>query len=602
MATVTQQPANGMDVRGFAWLLVYVEEVNMTTREAIVVDQFGKRRTLRADYRRGKGPLPVVGEQWVIDKTLGSWTFSSVVIAKPPTITGATGGNAAIISLLGELQTAGLVIDNTDHSGGGGGGTGTHDHMGTGVNSTIVAGLLDADAPTAAGDETFAGGDGASAFGWGSVVIGKGSSDQSSDSAKNVILGYGDNVYGENNIFIVEDNGQLGSLADGVFDRGNIVIATSYYGGGVYKVGLGYDNVLREVDSSILIGSESWGMGLPNCDAATTIAETPYFGAASQLIQITPTTDGTRTWGKKNVNINADDYSADNFVIGQGLVSVGNNWIARERIGPSGINFDGTNVYEDIYDSFAFGTRNNFVSGDESGVIGIGGGTSRASHMVLQSAGGLTFGGIVEFATEVSVAIWDGVSGPRTIHSSNLYQGSVLPLRTTPGNVTVILDDITSSAGVGILAYDEGDYPAGNNYNTGKAQGTFFIIKKVSSDAHTVIVQPASGTIDNAASVILTSQWDYVVVLALRYRTNDASYPTPTTWASSWTVLGGVIGGVPIGASGGGGSDTGSDINYVTADPSGAPAAGMEAQFNKTNNYLWIWNPDVTAWKSVELA
>lgn len=36
----------------------------------------GGQKTIRADYQKAKGPIPKVGERWLIDKSLGYWTFA----------------------------------------------------------------------------------------------------------------------------------------------------------------------------------------------------------------------------------------------------------------------------------------------------------------------------------------------------------------------------------------------------------------------------------------------------------------------------------------------------------------------------------------------
>jgi hypothetical protein len=583
---MTAQGGTGVPAIGLPWKLVRVEDINTDNGLAAVIDQFGARMTLRFDYRRGKGPIPVVGEQWIIDRTLGNWTFSTVVKEKRPVVTGATDGNPAIISLLGTLSTAGLIIDQTDHTGGSG--TGTHDHMGTGADSTVLYGLLDTDAATAAGASALSGGDGAAAFGDGSIVFGHNSSDLSTDSYHNVILGQHERVYGLRNIALVIEDGLLGDLATPAYSQGNIVMQTNRYGFADWQ-GYSGNGIWHEIDNCTAIGNHPI-IGLPYCDEATTVSESSIFVTGKQILNISASDDNTWTWGENILSVNASPAGEGNDVIGQDLISIGNNWVARER-GP----FDGTQVYEWLYQAQAYG-YNCFVSGDQSIVMGNYAETSRAGQMLFWADGqALTLGGIIEYTTDFNASVQQ--SG--TLHSGGLRGGSIIPFRTNAGNITFILDDITS--GAGFSYYDSGTYPNGNDYNNGKAQGTWLIIKKVSSDSNHVIVQPNSGTLDGLASITLTDQWDYVEVLALRYRTGDVG--PGYAWANAWTILDGRIGGVPIGASGGGGA-TG-EIPLVHGAPSYTPtpsAGNTVAAYDEDNDVFYVWNPISAAWKGVVLA
>ena len=61
---------------GFAQLIVQVTEMNPPW--AVVKDSYGKNRNIRADFRRGAGRLPRVDETWLLDRTLGEWTFAAL--------------------------------------------------------------------------------------------------------------------------------------------------------------------------------------------------------------------------------------------------------------------------------------------------------------------------------------------------------------------------------------------------------------------------------------------------------------------------------------------------------------------------------------------
>ena len=84
-----------------------VDEVS--GRTATVIDQFGIFRTVRTDVRRGM-VRPREGEVWIIDRSLGLWTFSARVDdSEPPVVTGSTDQNPALISLLAALDLLGII-------------------------------------------------------------------------------------------------------------------------------------------------------------------------------------------------------------------------------------------------------------------------------------------------------------------------------------------------------------------------------------------------------------------------------------------------------------------------------------------------------------
>jgi hypothetical protein len=70
---------NGMsDSIGLDVLAVQVTDVDITSGLAKVKDSFGKVRTVRYDIRRGGGQRPKVDETWIIDRSLGEWTFAAL--------------------------------------------------------------------------------------------------------------------------------------------------------------------------------------------------------------------------------------------------------------------------------------------------------------------------------------------------------------------------------------------------------------------------------------------------------------------------------------------------------------------------------------------
>lgn len=90
-----------------------VSVISIDGGKALVIDRFGTQMRLRLDLRRGSGPAPRVGETWLIDNTLGEWSFAVCRVAKPPTVTGNTGGNVVMDALLDALEASGIIINET---------------------------------------------------------------------------------------------------------------------------------------------------------------------------------------------------------------------------------------------------------------------------------------------------------------------------------------------------------------------------------------------------------------------------------------------------------------------------------------------------------
>ena len=79
---------------------------------ASVIDQFGRYLTVRLDVRRGV-VLPRPGETWILDRTLGPWTFAAQVRpATRPQVSGTTDDIPALKSLIEALIEIGLPIED----------------------------------------------------------------------------------------------------------------------------------------------------------------------------------------------------------------------------------------------------------------------------------------------------------------------------------------------------------------------------------------------------------------------------------------------------------------------------------------------------------
>lgn len=96
---------------GFSSMAVFIESIQ--DGSALCFTEFQRPIRLNVNIRRGGGPLPREGERWLIDRTLGNWTFASLLNPNPPVITGAHSDGTAFKNLLEALVEMGLVIDDT---------------------------------------------------------------------------------------------------------------------------------------------------------------------------------------------------------------------------------------------------------------------------------------------------------------------------------------------------------------------------------------------------------------------------------------------------------------------------------------------------------
>lgn len=99
--------------QGLPWEVVIVRGIDTTTNVAEVENHIGVMRQVPMAVLRTKGAKPLVGERWVIDKSLGQWTFAAVLEATPLVLTGSRSGGGALVNLLAALEEIGLFIDGT---------------------------------------------------------------------------------------------------------------------------------------------------------------------------------------------------------------------------------------------------------------------------------------------------------------------------------------------------------------------------------------------------------------------------------------------------------------------------------------------------------
>lgn len=108
------KPMGGLGIpgnTGFPWMAVRVTSVDGDIAQ--VIDSHGGQRQISVKTRRGGGPRPRVGERWAIDRTLGFWTFATVLEPKPHHVKGSNGNIPALVDLLTWMEKAGLIVDDS---------------------------------------------------------------------------------------------------------------------------------------------------------------------------------------------------------------------------------------------------------------------------------------------------------------------------------------------------------------------------------------------------------------------------------------------------------------------------------------------------------
>lgn len=97
---------------GSAWKMVLIEDVDTAHGIAMCIDNWGKHMPVPLRVRRAKGPLPRIGELWMIDQSVGGrWTFSAIITENPEQIEGFVAQD--FVSPIDTMANQGLVQDQT---------------------------------------------------------------------------------------------------------------------------------------------------------------------------------------------------------------------------------------------------------------------------------------------------------------------------------------------------------------------------------------------------------------------------------------------------------------------------------------------------------
>ncbi len=80
---------------GFTAKLVTVQSISADGTTAITVDRTNTQTAVPMLVQRSKGPLPQVGETWLLTQDLGMWTFAAIVATSSGQFAGGSGGSTS---------------------------------------------------------------------------------------------------------------------------------------------------------------------------------------------------------------------------------------------------------------------------------------------------------------------------------------------------------------------------------------------------------------------------------------------------------------------------------------------------------------------------
>lgn len=92
---------------------VVIREVLNDRNMALCLDDFGYEVRVLLNPQRARR-VPIVGETWLIDRQLGSWSFVAPITNYVPVVSGDRADLSSVIpSLLDALSELGLIDDQT---------------------------------------------------------------------------------------------------------------------------------------------------------------------------------------------------------------------------------------------------------------------------------------------------------------------------------------------------------------------------------------------------------------------------------------------------------------------------------------------------------
>jgi hypothetical protein len=96
-------------VNGFTTLIVRVISVDSVSKKAVVLDGRGQTHEVRIDVMPTRTESPIEGETWIIDRSLGFWSFVGIVNppgGSPPDVVALQTSVAALQASVTALQAA----------------------------------------------------------------------------------------------------------------------------------------------------------------------------------------------------------------------------------------------------------------------------------------------------------------------------------------------------------------------------------------------------------------------------------------------------------------------------------------------------------------
>jgi hypothetical protein len=95
---------------------VVVDEIIPSKGLALCRDQYGDHIQVPTTLRQGKGGWAKAGEEWIISREFGAWSFMAISGEPNPVVisTPRDGADELTVALLDALKTLGFVVEEGD--------------------------------------------------------------------------------------------------------------------------------------------------------------------------------------------------------------------------------------------------------------------------------------------------------------------------------------------------------------------------------------------------------------------------------------------------------------------------------------------------------
>jgi hypothetical protein len=110
---VTRNGFSGYASSGFNVRQVTIEEL-VPSRGLIICKEISTGRPMEVPLLPVRVRVPRVGEQWLLDRAYGPWSFAAIVSDVKPEVSGdRSTADPVTLSLLDAMVSLGLVVDKT---------------------------------------------------------------------------------------------------------------------------------------------------------------------------------------------------------------------------------------------------------------------------------------------------------------------------------------------------------------------------------------------------------------------------------------------------------------------------------------------------------